>query len=491
MRRRRWSRFAARTARMLLAPALAALSLACASSATWDRFDPDRLVPKAEAPSTSPSPAVPWKPTANATAPASQAKAPELPPWHGAGSTATLEQLIDVALQNNPTTRIAWLQAREAEATLGSRRSAYYPELDLSGQVLRQKQAAPGGRSVFEQTTYGPTFLLTYILFDFGGRASQVEEARQNLITADLLHNAAIQNVVLQVEQAYFQYLNAKALLDAQEATMRELRTNLSVAEGRHDAGVATIADVLQARTALSQGELNRETFEGAAETLRGSLAAALGYPPSTRFEIGLLPAGVTTQAVEDAVETLLTRAQNERPDLAAARAQALRARSRVNEVRAQALPSISLNANLNRTYYGSSGSVPFINNWSASVLFKMPLFTGFRNTWDLREAKLEADVANEQVTSTANQIALQVWTSYYALKTASQRLKTSRDLLASAVQSYDVAQGRYKEGVGGILDLLTAQAALESARAQEVQSRADWFLAIAQLAHDTGTLGT
>ena len=52
-----------------------------------------------------------------------------------------------------------------------------------------------------------------------------------------------------------------------------------------------------------------------------------------------------------------------------------------------------------------------------------------------------------------------------------------------------DVARSRYKSGVGSILDLLTAEAALETARAQEVQSRADWFLAMAQLAHDVGTL--
>jgi outer membrane protein TolC len=51
------------------------------------------------------------------------------------------------------------------------------------------------------------------------------------------------------------------------------------------------------------------------------------------------------------------------------------------------------------------------------------------------------------------------------------------------------VATDRYRSGVGSILDVLTAEAALESARAQEIQARTDWFLAVAQLAHDTGTL--
>jgi hypothetical protein len=51
------------------------------------------------------------------------------------------------------------------------------------------------------------------------------------------------------------------------------------------------------------------------------------------------------------------------------------------------------------------------------------------------------------------------------------------------------VALGRYKAGVGTILDLLSAQSALQSARAQRVQAYSDWFVSLTQLAHDTGTL--
>jgi outer membrane protein len=74
-------------------------------------------------------------------------------------------------------------------------------------------------------------------------------------------------------------------------------------------------------------------------------------------------------------------------------------------------------------------------------------------------------------------------------VQTSTQRILTTRDLLASAAQSADVAAGRYKAGVGSIIDLLTAQSALADARAQEVQARSLWFLAMAELAHATGAL--
>ena len=97
--------------------------------------------------------------------------------------------------------------------------------------------------------------------------------------------------------------------------------------------------------------------------------------------------------------------------------------------------------------------------------------------------------VAREQAQTLEDQVLLQVWTSYYNLKTSAAQVKTAQDLLASASQSQEVAAGRYKSGVGTILDLLTAQTAYASARAQEAQARANWFLSVAQLAHDTGSL--
>src|SRR5205085_10141527 len=174
---------------------------------------------------------------------------------------------------------------------------------------------------------------------------------------------------------------------------------------------------------------------------------------------------------------------------LAAARAEADRARARVQEIRSQGLPTVSLSSTISRTHFaGVSSGVA--TPYSAGIALRFPLFTGWRNTYDIRQAEIDRQLAEADVVSLQQRIDLQVWTSYYALQTAAHRLATSRDLLASAQQSQDVALNRYKAGVGTILDVLTAEAALEDARAQEVQARTDWFVAVAQLAHDSGTLG-
>ncbi|MGA7617136.1 MAG: TolC family protein, partial [Thermoanaerobaculia bacterium] len=392
-----------------------------------------------------------------------------------------------VALANNPATRASWMTAKAAASHEASARADYFPEIDLGAQVIRQKSGSGGGRSAYQQTVWGPTAAVNFLLLDFGGRGSRVQQARDALIAADFAHNATIQNVVLRVAQAYYGYLNAKTLLSAQESTVREMQANYDAAEARHRAGVATIADVLQAKTSLSQAQLVLESIHGTVQTVQGSLAVAAGLPATTTFEVGLLPPSVPATQVGESIDSLIDRAVRARPDLLQMRALAERAHARIREVRSQGLPTLSLSSSGSRNDY--TGDLQPSTNYSFGLQLRLPVYTGMKNAFDVREARALAEAADAQALSFQQQVELEVWSSYFDLKTAQRRVAVAHDLLASAEESEKVAAGRYKEGVGSILDLLTAQAALENARAEEITARSDWFLSLAQLAHDIGSI--
>ena len=99
------------------------------------------------------------------------------------------------------------------------------------------------------------------------------------------------------------------------------------------------------------------------------------------------------------------------------------------------------------------------------------------------------ADVVDAQRETLRQQVALDVWTTYQSLITATQSIRTAGDLLTSALQSERVALGRYKAGVGTILDVLNAQSALAAARVQRIQAALDWAVSRAALARAVGTL--
>src|SRR5205814_2915171 len=141
--------------------------------------------------------------------------------------------------------------------------------------------------------------------------------------------------------------------------------------------------DVLQARTALSQAQLTYESIEGNLRTIEGTLATTMGLPATARFDFGELPANIGTDTTTQAVDALIAQAQVDRPALAAARADAERARTHIEEVRSAYLPSVTLNSAAGRTFFIAPSSAGSANSFSAGLGLRFPLFPGYRNVFD------------------------------------------------------------------------------------------------------------
>ncbi|HEY6006541.1 MAG TPA: TolC family protein, partial [Anaeromyxobacter sp.] len=241
-------------------------------------------------------------PTATATPTPTATSAPPPQP-------RSLADLVDLALSRDPATRAIWYDARAAAAQAGSRWAAYLPTLDLSVNVTAQGQGATPLRGGSDQTSWGPSAAITWLLLDLGARGALVDEGEKLLAAARLAEHAAVADLVLRVQQGYFGYLGARALVEAQGAATRQAEANLAAAEGRQRAGLATIADVLQARTALSQSRLALQQLEGQALALRGGLASLAGLPPTTDLDVGKLPAEVDAGVAQPIIEDLLAAA--------------------------------------------------------------------------------------------------------------------------------------------------------------------------------------
>jgi outer membrane protein len=203
---------------------------------------------------TADSPAHPWTPPARAAKPPAPLPSPVIPAeLQASGRAWTLSDIVDVGLANNPQTRAAWDAARAASAAVSISLGEYLPQINATLPAAKSKMAYLGGRFVVDLTTLTPTASLNLLLFDFGGREADVQSARRALEAVNWTQNAVYQNVILEIEGVYYQYLSAKALLEAQETNHKGAQANYDAANDRHLAGVATIADVLQAKTASAQ----------------------------------------------------------------------------------------------------------------------------------------------------------------------------------------------------------------------------------------------
>jgi outer membrane protein len=440
------------------------------------------------APRTSPSPQTPYAPPSSAPPLTVETPAFQLPPGLAAAKRPwTLAELIDVGLSNNMQTRMAWSAARSAAAALGAARGAFFPRLVVDATGAKTKGSAVGGRFVFDYSSLTPVAGLSWLLIDFGGRSGLTEESRDALAAANWTQSAVLQNVILLIEQNYYQYVAAQALLAAQETSRGEAEKNLEAAEARRNAGVATLADTLQARTVLSRIQLDLIITRGLIQTLKGVVANSLGMPANVDYEIAAdLPETLPVSDAAGSIERRIAEALARRPDLAAARALALKAAAHIGTVRAQGLPTITFNGSLGRVYYSTPAQS---SSLSAALVLDIPLFRGWTVAYQALQAEMDAETMRAQVKKTELDVGLQVWTSYFGVQTSAQRIRTAQDLLDLAQQSYAVALGGYKQGVSSILDLLAAQSALENGRVQLVQAKAQWLLSLVQFSRDSGTL--
>ncbi|HEY3935583.1 MAG TPA: TolC family protein [Gemmatimonadales bacterium] len=399
----------------------------------------------------------------------------------------TTTDLVNLALERSPETRATWLTARAASATFGEARSSLFPDITGDLAANRLKTAATGGRVSVQQTTYGPTLSLDWLLLDFGGRAGAIDAARQGFYSADWTHNATVADVVRRTVQGYFAYVGARGLFEAQQINLSETQVNLAATEDRRTVGVATISDVLQARTAVSQAQLALQQADGALASARGALATLIGMPPDAIFDVDTADAGTPVAPIAAKVDSLMQNGLLQRPDLAAERAQVDMRRAEAREARSQYLPSLSATGTSGTEWVtGLSGNFP---SYNVGLSLSIPIFNGLGWQYAAQAAALTADAETARLRTMEQQVALQVYQSYQALRTATQSVATSDELYASASAAVDAARARYREGVGSLLELLTAENSLADARSQRIQSRITWHTSLVQLAHDAGML--
>jgi outer membrane protein TolC len=203
--------------------------------------------------------------------------------------------------------------------------------------------------------------------------------------------------------------------------------------------------------------------------------------PLAVQTDVAPPPVHALTESMAD----VLTRAKTSRPDLIASEARARAARSTADAETRSALPWIDLTADTGMTAF--TNDRPTVNFYSLSLNLRIPLFTGFRNTYAIRQAREQAEEAAAARDVLTRQTELDVWQAYYNVQTAAGGISSAEAQVKSAEQTAEATLARYQSGHGSILDLITAQEDASTARVDRIQSYFDWFTALAEFNYAVG----
>ncbi|MBS0604298.1 MAG: TolC family protein [Verrucomicrobia bacterium] len=455
------------------------------------------------------SPSSNWIPPKNVKPMALSDEPPDLP---GQEDPYSLGELIDIALRNNQQTRITWAQARSAAANYGQTQSQFFPEFTGNFTYQRGRQPSftstgttpagsgsgvnnPSASSTLGPTTvvdnyysfWSPELTISYLLYDFGTLRATSEAARQALYNADWTHNDAILSLLQTIMNDFYNYLYQKQLLTADVANVETARLTLEAAQVGFDTGVRDISDVLQSTTQLLQNQTTWASQQQNVETAYTTMLNDMGLPANITLKTQDLPTTLPTNDIVPPVETLISIALQNRPDLLAAEANLKSKQQSLLAAKRQFLPQFNYNFDLAKNYY--NGGLHDQYNFTSTFTVSMPLFQGFfyRNAIKIAEANKEA--AEDQVKQSELSMIQQITSYHYNVKVAYETLQFATAFLAAAEEQYVVALAQYKQGTNTILNVVSAQSSLADARASQANAIQQWFTSLANLAYATGIL--
>lgn len=400
--------------------------------------------------------------------------------------TLTLAEAEELAVQRNPRISSAGLIAQAAGAAVPQIRSALYPTLTgnlTSVGADRDTVIAAGALQTSALTSRAATgFGFNQLVTDFGRTSSLADSAR--LRAAALHRNVATTRaqVVLQVDQAYYNALAARTVLSVAQATVDIRSLTLRQARALAESSLKSTLDVSFAEVALSEAELALYQAENAERASHALLSAAIGEEAGSEFNLVdvPLPARLTAEK-----EALVSEALKNRPELSAAKLNQTAAQRFAEAEKRLRYPAVSI--------VGVVGAIPFhqknlASQYSAAGLnVSIPFLNGGLFGARRAEAEFRARGAEKDTQSLEIQVAADVRVAWLAADTAWRRIDVTTRLVDQAATSLRLAKTRYEIGLSGILELTQAQLAQTSAQIAAANAKYDYLTRLATLNYAIG----
>jgi outer membrane protein len=406
-------------------------------------------------------------------------------------SELTLAEAVDLTLCNNPHLRSTWSAVLAQVGNVGQARAAYQPTLTAAFNAMQTQAAYPdAGRFGNSETlTQGDTtqFNMSWRIADWGTRSASLESAEQLLNALAASHDAGLQKAIDTAIRAYSDAQTAQATRDTKKANAATSEETLRVVERRLVHGASSRGDVLQAQAAHAKAELEHSRAEGNFQKARSVLVYTMGVPAEAPVQLAReIPSEEALNL--DSLQPWLDQAERSHPDIRAAYAQWLSAKSRATSVIAEGYPTLDFNASYsrngipNQTYIGTKSEVT-----NLGITLNVPLYDGFGLRHKGLTALAQADQREAEWADTRNNALMEVVKAHADALSARNNLQQCTRLLDASQASLASARRRFDNGAADLTELLNAQTALADAHEEKTRCTWEWRAAQTRLHASVG----
>src|SRR5262249_16780247 len=195
-----------------------------------------------------------------------------------ANNILTLDEAIQIALENHPSIRASKERIGAQEAVVGQQMATYYPLINMNNFYRTGTQSGTTtGVTPNPFDTFFSAGSLNLVLYNFGKREGNVQSARDTLDATGFNYKTSTDSVILGVKQAYFTYLGLRALVKVQEDTVRSRQALTDQAKGFYDVGTRARIDVASAESNLYLTVANVISAQNAVQVAWAILKNAMG----------------------------------------------------------------------------------------------------------------------------------------------------------------------------------------------------------------------
>ena len=404
-----------------------------------------------------------------------------------AGRQLTLQEAEAIAFRNNPEITVGKLQALEAREFVRETRSALLPQANLSVTGVTSN---PGTRisagyltnpTVFPRAAAGAS--VSQLITDFGRTQNLLSSSEFAAKAADQNAMATKQQIVLAADEAFYNTLDTKALLHVAEETVKERQLRVDQVQALTNAKLKSELDLSFVKVDLARAKLLLLDAQNNYDASLSTLSAVLGYRDRQDFA-AIEPAVEIQPPAPDAVP-LIQQALQQRPEV----------QSLADEVSA-ATKFSKAEHDLWRPTVNALGVVGLapvrddhVSNWygAVGVNINIPVFNGFLFNARAKTADLETEVKRKRLQDLEDNVARDVRNSWLETGKAYERLSVTKQLREQASLALELAEARYRLGLGTIVEYSQAELAKTDADLQDTDAHYQYFLSQILLAYEMG----
>ena len=406
----------------------------------------------------------------------------------------TLEQCVQVALQDSTDMRTARIDLVIQELRVKNARARYYPDVFLNGRYNFSDRIDFG----FERENYDAGVTARYTLWDHGQREANSAQAKENRNATGWRNEQIKQSLIFDVTQAYYDVLKTQELVKVDGEILARSQENTERVEAFVEAGILIEADIATGRVREANDELNLLSDQNELEIAMANLPRIMGLDPGTLIAVAedttyqLYRERGQIEIIEIPLEEAIQQAFENRPEFKEIEARIKQLEWDLTLAKLDRWPQLNAESNYNLDvddYLREREDFKKFRTWDVTATLSFPIFDGGVTKRRVQEAELFLEASREDASDLERSIALDVRRAYLNLKRAQRAMGISNTQVRNAQLSLEVIQGRFQQELATVLELLEAQTDFAQALTNQVRAFYDYKIVQTALQRAVGVL--